>query len=141
MNGNIAHFHCENCGKNYVYTDEAITLASGKSWNHSLAPYCTEDSANNFYIVKEDGINAAFKIQTINPWPAFNVFKKLVNGSLNVANTTYRFLIDVKLGTNAQLPTSKLDIQYYFPTATGFANVIISDGVHLEALGNVNSQT
>ena len=136
--GCIAHYNCTVCGANYVYEDKTITLAADKSWDASLAPYCTEGSGNDFYIIN-DGVNAALKIKTVNPWPAFTQFKKLVPGSLNVSGTTYRLLIDVKLGSNAAVPTSKLDIQYFYPSTSGIGSVIISDGRQLQNVGSVNS--
>ena len=137
--GNISYLECENCHTKYAYGDTSITLQANQGWGDSLAPYCTEDSSNDFFIVNDGGVNAALKIKTVQVWPKFNQIKKLVPGSLNVVGATYRLLIDVKLGANPALPTSKLDIQYYYPIAGGLGRVIISDGRQLQNVGAVNS--
>ena len=139
--GYVDHFHCSVCNLDYVYADEKLTLTADKSWTSSIYPFCTEGSENDSFIVKESNTNAALKVKTERTWPVENIFKKDLNGSLNVVGKTYKLLMDVKAGPDDIVKTCKYNIYYYCPTATGVSTVVISENVQCLTTINKDSWT
>ena len=127
-NGYVSHFHCSVCQLDYVYAEEVFTLKADTSWGGAKAPYCTEGSENDSYIVKVSDTNSALKIKTQRTWPVENIFKKDLNGSLNVPGKTYKLLIDVKDGEDGIGKTCDLNIFYYCPTVGGVGRVVVTEG-------------